>query len=206
MRPAHCALRRFLLFPLAALSACTMSVTTHPPTLELKSDEKQHQVERSDPWLLIESGADRLTVFQQGKPSLVLNNIAFGAAGVNDKRRRGDDVTPRGVYRVAWIRRQSKFLHFIGLNYPSLADAQRGLKDGRIDQQTFDRIKLSHLRGDIPPQDTPLGGHIGIHGVGKGRLDIHRVANWTAGCVAVENNQIKRLTETVRIGTVVEIR
>jgi L,D-peptidoglycan transpeptidase YkuD (ErfK/YbiS/YcfS/YnhG family) len=42
--------------------------------------------------------------------------------------------------------------------------------------------------------------------VGKGSLAIHRVANWTGGCVAVENGQIQRLTGIVRIGTVVEIR
>lgn len=145
-------------------------------------------------------------MFQRGKVSLVFNNIAWGAAGVREKHRRGDDVTPRGAYKVAWIRRQSKFLHFIGLNYPSLADAQRALTDGRIDRQTFERIRLAHSRGEVPPQDTPLGGFIGIHGVGKGSLAIHRVANWTGGCVAVENGQIQRLTGIVRIGTVVEIR
>jgi L,D-peptidoglycan transpeptidase YkuD (ErfK/YbiS/YcfS/YnhG family) len=32
------------------------------------------------------------------------------------------------------------------------------------------------------------------------------VANWTGGCVAVENHQIHRLLEIVTIGTVVEIR
>ena len=145
-------------------------------------------------------------MFQRGKPSLVFSNIAVGAAGVKEKVKRGDDVTPRGIYQVAWIRRQSKFLHFIGLNYPLVTDAQRGLNDRRIDRHTFERIRLAHSRGEVPPQDTPLGGFIGIHGVGKGSLAIHRVANWTGGCVAVENGQIQRLTGIVRIGTVVEIR
>ncbi len=161
---------------------------------------------KSNPCLLVDSGHDRLVVYRASAPPLIFTNIAVGAAGVKDKLRRGDDVTPRGTYRVAWIRRQSKFVHFIGLNYPSLADAQRGLESGRIDRQTFERIKHAHLRGEIPPQDTPLGGFIGLHGVGKGSLEVHRMANWTAGCVAVENGQIRQLTDLVRLGTVVEIR
>lgn len=161
---------------------------------------------RQSPWLLIDSARDELVVHREEAPPLVFKNIAFGAAGVKDKSRRGDDVTPRGTYRVAWIRRQSKFERFIGLNYPSLEDARRGFESGRIDRHTFERIRLAHARGEVPPQDTPLGGFIGIHGVGKGSLDIHRVANWTGGCVAVENHQIHRLLEIVTIGTVVEIR
>ena len=177
-----------------------------PPGVSEKKEKQIATQQRTHPWLLVDSAHDRLVVYREGAPGLVFNNIAVGAAGVQEKLRRGDDVTPRGTYRVAWIRRQSKFVHFIGLNYPSIADAQRGLESGRIDRHTFERIKYAHARGEVPPQDTALGGFIGLHGVGKGSLEVHRMANWTGGCIAVENAQIKQLTDMVRLGTVVEIR
>jgi len=159
-----------------------------------------------EPWILIDSRADSLTLYQDGKVLALFENIAFGAAGVKEKRRMGDDVTPRGTYAVGWIRREGKYVHFIGLNYPSIADAKRGLEDGIIDRRTFERIRAAHERGEAPPQDTKLGGYIGIHGVGHGSLEIHRIANWTAGCIAVENHQIRRLARLVRVGTKVEIQ
>ena len=170
------------------------------------SPESPKSAERTDPWILVDSAQDRVVIYKKGATPLVFQNIAVGAAGVKEKLRRGDDVTPHGTYQVAWIRRQSKFVHFIGLNYPSIADAQRGLETGRIDRHTFERIKYAHARGEVPPQDTPLGGFIGLHGVGKGSLEVHRMANWTGGCIAVENTQIKQLTDIVSLGTVVEIR
>jgi murein L,D-transpeptidase YafK len=147
-----------------------------------------------------------MTVYRDGKELAVFDNIAFGAAGVKEKQRVGDDVTPRGTYTVGWIRKESKFVHFIGLNYPSLADAERGYRNGVIGRATFERIKQAIERGKTPPQDTPLGGQIGIHGVGRGSLEIHRLANWTAGCIAIEDHQIRRLARIVSVGMRVEIR
>ena len=154
----------------------------------------------------IDSRAETLTVHRTGAPPIVFANLAFGAAGVKEKHRVGDDVTPRGTYAVSWIGKESKFVHFIGLNYPSVADAERGLQDGVINRATYNRIKAAHDAGTTPPQDTALGGLIGIHGVGRGSLDIHRLANWTAGCIAMENQHIRRLARIVFIGMRVEIR
>ncbi len=162
--------------------------------------------EKTDPWVLIDSETDQLIVHRKGAPPVVFKNIAFGAAGVKEKSRMGDDVTPRGSYRVGWIKYSEKFKTFIGLAYPSLPDAERGYRRGVINLATYERIKGAHNEGRVPPQDTRLGGFIGIHGVGKGSLEIHRMANWTAGCIAVENSQIDELARLVRPGTQVEIR
>jgi murein L,D-transpeptidase YafK len=164
------------------------------------------QPEKTDPWVLIDSETDQLIVHRKGAPPIVFKNIAFGAAGVKEKQRIGDDVTPRGSYRVGWIRNSNKFETFIGLTYPSLPDAERGYRRGVINLATYERIKGAHVDGRMPPQDTRLGGFIGIHGVGKGSLEIHRMANWTAGCIAVENSQIDELARLVQPGTQVEIR
>ncbi len=189
---------------LASCTGCLSKPTG--PAHETPSRGPAEDYERSDPWVLVDSAQDRMVVYKKGSAPLIFQNIAVGAAGVKEKIRRGDDVTPRGVYRVAWIRNQSKFSRFIGLNYPSRVDAQRGLEAGRIDRQLYERILRAHVLGEVPPQDTPLGGFIGIHGVGRGSLEVHRLANWTGGCIALENNQIHLLSELVTIGTIVEIR
>lgn len=67
-------------------------------------------------------------------------------------------------------------------------------------------IRRAHKRGEVPPQNTGLGGLIGIHGIGAGDADMHREYNWTNGCVALTNEEIDRLVEWVDVGTLVEIR
>ena len=156
-------------------------------------------------WVEINSRAKRLTVHRPGESSVVFEGVAFGAAGVKEKRKQGDHITPKGRYTIGWISKRSKFLYFIGLNYPSVEDAQRGYKNGVITEATFSTIQKSHTGGATPPQTTPLGGHIGIHGLGKGSLEIHRLANWTEGCIAVDNDQIRKLITLVSPGMRVEI-
>jgi len=156
-------------------------------------------------WIEINSRSKRLTVHRPKADDVVFEGVAFGAAGVKEKHKQGDHVTPRGRYAVGWISKQSKFHYFIGLNYPSVQDAERGVRNGVITEVAYARIKDSHHGGHTPPQTTPLGGFIGIHGVGKGSLEIHRMANWTEGCIALENKQIERLVELVSPGMEVEI-
>jgi lipoprotein-anchoring transpeptidase ErfK/SrfK len=49
-----------------------------------------------------------------------------------------------------------------------------------------------------PPQNTALGGDIYIHGNGAG-------SDWTWGCVALENEDIRELFDATRVGTPVVI-
>ena len=59
-------------------------------------------------------------------------------------------------------------------------------------------MEAAHRRAKTPPQYTPLGGLIEIHGLGAG-------ADWTLGCVAVENDVIDALWPWVRVGQEVTI-
>ena len=61
-------------------------------------------------------------------------------------------------------------------------------------------------RGRLPPQDTALGGELGIHGTGDGSPAIQRDVNWTTGCVALTNQQAFELERWVRVGTTVVVR
>ena len=160
-----------------------------------------------EPWVLVDTKSDTLSIMQGQRPVHVFRPIAVGASGVGLKYGRGDKKTPTGVFRVGWINERSKFKTFIGLDYPNLDYAKRALKDGRIDALTYEQIRVAWEYGYTPPQDTPLGGQIGIHGVGQGDPWIHDAGiNWTNGCVALNNYQIMELRSWVRKGTRVEIR
>jgi len=50
----------------------------------------------------------------------------------------------------------------------------------------------------MPPQNTKLGGEIYIHGGGAG-------TDWTQGCVALADDDIKELFDSIPVGTTVRI-
>ena len=64
----------------------------------------------------------------------------------------------------------------------------------------------AHQLHQIPPQNTPLGGQIGIHGLGNADERIHKVFDWTHGCIALTNPQIDQLSQWIDTGTVVKIK
>ena len=135
--------------------------------------------------------------------------IASGRGGPGEKQRLGDKRTPVGIYRIVGFNEDSKFHLFMRLNYPNVKDAFNGLKNRLISKREFDRIINSLRRGGLPPQNTALGGAIGIHGVGAEnahKLKIHENLNWTEGCVALKNNEISELRNYVSIGTEVVIK
>ena len=158
------------------------------------------------PWLLVDTKTEKIVVFGAEGPLEVFENIALGVRGAGLKQRRGDEITPLGSFQVGWFNRASRFDLFIGLNYPNLEYAARAYYDGRIDKNTFQRIERALELGQRPPQDTPLGGYIGLHGTGAGNPKIHENFDWTNGCIALSNEQIRRLAQWVKTGTRVEVR
>jgi murein L,D-transpeptidase YafK len=157
-------------------------------------------------WLLVDTKAKKIEVKKGDKTVEVIDKIAIGRGGAGIKHRRGDNITPHGTYRIGWIGEKSTFRRFFGLTYPSIEDATQALQRGTIDHFTYDRIVHAHLNNQTPPQDTPLGGKIGIHGVGAGDKKIHELFDWTHGCIALTNTQIDHLSQLVDTGTVVKIK
>jgi lipoprotein-anchoring transpeptidase ErfK/SrfK len=70
----------------------------------------------------------------------------------------------------------------------------------------LDSILKALQQHRTPPQNTPLGGRLGIHGIGRANPAIHKAINWTDGCVALTNQQIRQLSPWVQVGTRVVIR
>jgi len=156
--------------------------------------------------VIIDTKTDTLQVLRGDKVIRLYENIAIGRYGKTYFKVRGDNKTPLGKFKIGWKNKKTRYHRFLGLTYPDLPAADRALVDGRIDESQWQAIRRASEAGEVPSQSTPLGGQIGIHGIGSGDREMHREFNWTNGCVALTNEEIDELLQWVKIGTSVEIR
>ncbi len=117
--------------------------------------------------------------------------LGFTPAG--PKVRSGDGRTPEGEYYICTKNLQSKFTLFLGISYPNIQDAERGLELGIINSEELEIIKKAILEKRRPDWDSQLGGQIGIHGKGNS-------FDWTAGCVALNDEDIMNLWDNTALG------
>ena len=157
-------------------------------------------------WLLIDTNSLTLEVKKGNKTIKVMKNIAIGRNGAGFKKKIGDDTTPLGTYKIGWINSKSSFYKFYGFNYPSIENANEALLSGLISKSKHSAIVKAHKKAKTPPQNTAIGGQIGIHGLGVGDEEIHKVMNWTHGCIALTNEQIDLLDKWIIKGTQVKIK
>lgn len=150
----------------------------------------------AQPRVLIEKAARRLTVFD-GDRAVKAYRVAIGRRA-GDKVREGDLRTPEGDFYVCVRNPQSQYVLSLGLSYPNVEDAERGLRGGLIGRRQHAAIVRAIRRGTRPPWNTALGGEIMIHGDSG--------ADATHGCIAVRNDaEIRELYAALPIGTPVTI-
>ncbi len=116
--------------------------------------------------------------------------VTFGAAPVGAKRRRGDERTPEGRYRITAKSAPTRFHRFLKVSYPNDDDRRRAQAAG------------------VDP-----GGGIGVHGVRSSLAGIARLfiragravsgQAWgpTDGCVGMINEDVEELYDLVPVGT-----
>lgn len=155
------------------------------------------------------SKQEQLLRLLNGDKEIKRYHIAYGKGGKNNKKQLGDELTPQGRYQINHFKLDSKFTLFMQLDYPNQSDAWHAYRDKRITAETYKRIVKAISSGDKPPQDTKLGGYIGIHGIGNNEpdsLETHEYTNWTEGCIAVTDPEILELKQYASIGMPVYIR
>ena len=164
-------------------------VVVRPTPAPLSADEEEInrrplKLPLGDPRLVVKKGARRLELFSGGERVRV-RRVVLG-------------FSPEGEFYVCLKNDRSNFYLSLGLNYPSAEDAERGLRDKLITPAQARRITRASAAKQCPPWNTALGGEIFIHGGGTG-------SDWTAGCVALENEHIKELFDSLPNGTPVRI-
>lgn len=184
-----------LLFISLALSLASPFVLATPPT--------------EFPYEIIVIKSKRLLVVKKGARVIKKYHVALGQGGIGGKRVEGDKRTPEGEYEIVGSWPSRKFYYFIHLNYPGRQDAMAGYKKGLISWEELIHIYRAHQeQNGTPPQQTRLGGFIGIHGIGEEtnqKLAIHQDFDWTRGCIALTNTEIDELRQFIGPGTPVTI-
>lgn len=121
-----------------------------------------------------------------GETVIKTYTVALGRGGLAAKQRQGDHLTPEGLYQIDRRNKNSRFYRALHVSYPNEIDRERARKLG------------------VDP-----GGDIMIHGItnGLGWLgSVHRMIDWTNGCIAVTDAQMDEIWLMVPDGTPVEIR
>lgn len=155
----------------------------------------------SNVWIRV-SKAERRVYLYRGPELAATFKADVGYNTFSDKKRQGSETlrdhwrTPEGVFYVIRKNPSSSFYKALVLNYPTIADAKRGLQDDLISRPEYEAIVNAQRNFRMPPMDTDLGGWIEIHGEGTGAA-----TTWTQGCVAVRNEDMNELWPTVEVGT-----
>ena len=111
--------------------------------------------------------------------------IALGFNPLGHKEREGDGRTPEGAYVIDWRNPGSAYHLSMHISYPNAEDRARAAKKG------------------VPP-----GGDIMIHGLSTGMAAVgaaHSKVDWTAGCIAVTNDEMDEIWRAVPDGTPITI-
>jgi murein L,D-transpeptidase YafK len=116
---------------------------------------------------------------------LKIYKVALGSQPIGAKVQEGDGRTPEGKYFIDRRNPRSSYHRSLHISYPSLQDTEKAQRAG------------------IRP-----GGDIMIHGIrnGLGWIGyLHRIFDWTQGCIAVTNSEIEEIWSLVADGTPIEI-
>ncbi|GEM_PF-834293 len=150
------------------------------------------------PKIVINKALRRLYLFD-GNELVKVYPINMGPNALQDKLRQGDNGTPEGVFYICMKKPNSKYHMSLGISYPNIEDAERGLRQGLITEDQYRAIITAIQKRERPPWFTKLGGAICIHGGGIGR-------DWTEGCIALRNKDIEEIYSLVPKGAPVVIR
>lgn len=150
-----------------------------------------------NPKIVVQKSRRRLSLYA-GERLLRTYRVGLGFSPVADKTRAGDGATPEGSFYVFTKNEHSAYYLSLGVSYPNEEDAERGLRDGLITKNQYRQIMRALRTKSTPPQYTALGGLIYIHGNGSSR-------DWTWGCVALEDADMRELFDAVPKGTPVVI-
>ncbi len=140
-----------------------------------------------------EEQADLVEVFKAGRrmdlkrDGKVLRSyrVSLGFSPVFHKEREGDGRTPEGTYTIDARNPRSSFHLSLRVSYPDDRDIERAGTLG------------------VAP-----GGDIYIHGLPNGWRKLrtpHLLRDWTSGCVAVTDSEIREIWSMVPTGTRVVI-
>ena len=178
-----------LSFAVTCQAAVVMTINGKPVDKEqvLKPPQASQRTSASktvDKIQVIKS-ARRLELISDGKV-IRSYRISLGKQPKGPKLQEGDKRTPEGLYWVDWRKRSDKFNLAMHINYPNISDAAKARREG------------------VNP-----GSMIMIHGTPDSEEnpeELFHTLDWTDGCIAMKNYEMREVWSMVKDGTMVEIR
>lgn len=157
-----------------------------PPHLRCDFEALRRDPKLAIDGIRVEKAAHRLYLLSE-ETAVKSYRVALGWGGAGPKRQEGDGVTPVGSYKLTGRLATSPWHVLIGVSFPNYEDVKR-----------FAALKQA---GEVP-HDANIGFGIALHGRPKGALDgEHKKTDWTAGCIAVDNDEIEEIAGLVKTGT-----
>ncbi|MET1069901.1 hypothetical protein C9I50_19265 [Pseudomonas prosekii] len=135
--------------------------------------------------VLVLKSAHQLQLIADGQP-LRTYRISLGKQPRGAKLMEGDKRTPEGFYWVDWRKVSDRFNLAMHISYPNRDDTERSRREG------------------VPP-----GGMIMIHGTPDTYdypENLFHTLDWTDGCIAMRNMDMREVWGLVPDGTMIEIR
>lgn len=135
--------------------------------------------------MVVEKSNHRLYLIKNGV-LIKEYSIALGKNPTGHKTRKGDSKTPEGIYVIDYKNPNSLYHLSLHISYPNSTDKKLAEKN------------------DVNP-----GGMIMIHGIKNGLGFIgrlHRIYDWTNGCIAVTDPEIEEIYRVTPVGIVIEIK
>lgn len=135
--------------------------------------------------VLVIKSERRLHLLSRGEV-LKSYRISLGKQPNGAKRYEGDLRTPEGFYWIDWRQKSDRFNLSLHISYPNERDRAYAEQHGR-----------------------PAGNMIMIHGT---PIDeeypewYFHTLDWTEGCIALKNDDMREVWERVKDGTLIEIR
>ncbi len=112
--------------------------------------------------------------------------VSLGKQPVGAKEREGDQRTPEGFYWINWRKISDKYNLAMHISYPNARDSERaraqGVKPG----------SMIMLHGTPVDEEYPEW--------------FFHTLDWTEGCIALKNDDMRDLWSRVPDGTLIEIR
>lgn len=133
--------------------------------------------------LLVDKSKRTLIGFSAGREVVRYTAIQLGDAPTGHKQFEGDERTPEGTYRISFKNPGSRYVLSLKIDYPNAADRA-----------------YAEARGKSP------GGDIFIHGQPNAWPGPALAYDWTDGCIALTNNQMRQLYAAVDVGATITIR
>lgn len=135
--------------------------------------------------IVVDKGKRELTLWSK-KKKLKTYRIVLGGNPVGDKEKEGDLRTPEGRYTIDAKNPNSSFYKSLHISYPDKTDRVQARRQG------------------VSP-----GGAIMIHGTPDYIAALYATGifpDWTAGCIAVSNDEIDEIFRRVPVGTPIVIK